>query len=185
MIKYFETIRCDKGKVYYLQYHKKRIFNTIGKELNFILTPPDNNLYRCKVIYTKDKICDISYYPYSLKEIKRFKIIFDDNIQYSSKYLDRSCIDRYKSDIYDEIIFVKNGYITDTSIANIAIFLDNEWITPIKPLLYGTTRQRYIDTFILTEANITIDMMKRSDKIMLLNAMSVREFKQNSYTIIE
>ncbi len=181
MIKYFETIRCENGIVYYLDYHKKRIFSTIGKNLDFILNPPDNKLYRIKVIYTKDEVCDISYYTYTPKKIKNFTLIFDDNIKYNYKYLNRDQIDKYIKDKSDEIIFIKNGYITDTSIANIAIKIDDIWLTPKEPLLYGTTRQRYLDNKFLKEADITVEMLKKSEKIMTLNAMVVKEYLKQDY----
>jgi 4-amino-4-deoxychorismate lyase len=65
----------------------------------------------------------------------------------------------------------KNSLLTDTSIANIAIYYDNSWITPKKPLLNGTTRQRYINSGFIKEADITLAMLKNAKKIALLNAM--------------
>ena len=71
----------------------------------------------------------------------------------------------------DEIIIVKNNLICDTSKANIAIFLNKEWLTPKIPLLKGTTMQRYINNGTLKQKDITVDMLKQSSKIALLNAM--------------
>ena len=70
-----------------------------------------------------------------------------------------------------EIIIVKNGLITDTSIANIAILFQNEWITPKTPLLLGTTSQRLLKDGIIKPQDISIDMIQRATKIATLNAM--------------
>jgi len=172
-MRYFETIKCKNGKAYNLKYHNQRIFNTIGKvfDLEAIISPPNLNLYRCKIIYTKDSIEDINYYLYKKKEIKSFKFVYDNSISYKYKYLNRDCFNSFLDPNYDEIIIVKNGLITDTSIANIAILVNNSWLTPKKPLLYGTTRERYIKKGILKEADITVDMFKKAKQIATLNAM--------------
>ena len=106
------------------------------------------------------------------KKINSIKII-DSDIEYDYKYLDRDKIDRlcsYKKSA-DEIIIIKDGYITDTSIANIAIYQDNYWITPKRPLLYGTTRARLLKEGVLKEADIDIQSLKNAPKIALMNAM--------------
>ena len=172
-MKYFETIKCIDKKALYLDYHLKRVFNTIGKKLDFdsFINPPDNKLYRCKVIYTKDGIEDINYFEYKKKDINSCKIVHKDDLQYNYKYLDRSSINSLLDKNFDEIIIVKDDLVTDTSIANIAVYYENKWLTPKRPLLYGTTRQRYIDNGILKEADITVDMIQNSKQIAFLNAM--------------
>ena len=173
--KYFETIKCDDLQIYHLSYHKKRIANTIGKNIDLqeYIYPPTNDLLKCKFIYDKDDILDITYERYTNKEFKKFKIINDNNIQYSYKSIDRDDINRLfqKKEDADDIMIFKNRLLTDTSIANIAIFYNNQWLTPKKPLLKGTTRERYLEQGILDTADITIDMLQKATKIALLNAM--------------
>lgn len=172
---FFETIKCEDYEVYNLPFHEARIANTIGLNLNLreYIYPPSNKFLRCKVIYTDSGIEDVQYFEYKKKEIKKFKLVFDDNIEYSKKYLDRSDIDKLfeKKDNVDEIIILKNGFVTDTSIANIAIFDGNSWHTPKKPLLYGTTRARLIKEKYIEEKDITVEMLKNSKKLALMNAM--------------
>lgn len=67
-------------------------------------------------------------------------------------------------------MIIKNGLISDTTIANIAIYLDGIWITPKKPLLKGTTRDRYLKEGKLIEKDISAEDLKAS-KIALMNAM--------------
>ena len=173
--KYIETIKCNDYTIYNLEYHKKRMANTVGKNfaLEEYIYPPNENLLKCKVLYDENEIVDIAYDIYKQRDINSFKLIENNDILYSKKSVDRDDINYLfsKKDLADEIIIVKNGLITDTSIANIAIWYNNSWITPKKPLLLGTTRERYIKDGIIKESDITIDMLKNTDKIAVLNAM--------------
>jgi 4-amino-4-deoxychorismate lyase len=183
--KFFETIKCDDYEIYNLDYHIKRISNTIGLNINLqeYIYPPNAQLLKCKVIYDKDNILDISYNIYNKKEIKNFKLIYS-NLSYNTKMLNRDAIDLLISQKQnnDEIIIIKNNLITDTSIANIAIYYNEEWITPKTPLLKGTTLQRYINNGTIKQKDISIQMLKKASKIALLNAMIDFDII-NNYTI--
>lgn len=172
---YFETIKCEDNEILHLPYHEKRIANTIGKNFNLreYIYPISDELLRCKVIYNDDEIIDITYTPYTKKSIKTFQIIYDNNIQYNFKYLDRKKIDKLVKEKQnaDDIIILKNGLVTDTSIANIAVNIDDQWYTPKKPLLPGTTLLRYLDKNIIKEVDITVEELQKAKKIALLNAM--------------
>lgn len=174
-MEYFETIKCDDYEVFNLSYHEKRISNSIGMNFNLCeyIYPPSNKLLRCKLIYDENSILSVEYFPYKKREIKSFKLIYENEIEYSKKYLDRKNLDELylKKDNADEIIIIKNGFITDTTIANIAIFDGDNWITSRKPLLFGTTRARLIENGELIEKDIDVNMLKNSKKIALMNAM--------------
>jgi 4-amino-4-deoxychorismate lyase len=182
-IKYFETIKCDDYEVFNLEYHNKRIANTIGLNINLqeYVYPSSPELLRCKVIYNKDEILDVQYFPYKRKEINSFKLVFDDGIDYSKKYLNRDDLDKLyeKKDDGDEIIIVKNNIVTDTSIANIAIYYENTWITSKNCLLKGTTRDRLINEKFLIEKDISVKMLKQANKIALMNAMIDFDIKED------
>jgi 4-amino-4-deoxychorismate lyase len=182
-IKYFETIKCDDYEIFNLDYHNKRVANTIGLNLNLqeYIYPFSDELLRCKVIYDRNEILDVSYFPYNKREIKTFKLIFDDEISYSKKYLDRKYLDKLyeNKDEFDEIIIIKNKIITDTSIANIAIFYENTWITSRNCLLQGTTRNRLIEEKKILEKDISVSMLKKASKIALMNAMIGFDIKED------
>ncbi|WP_187647882.1 aminotransferase class IV family protein [Nitrosophilus labii] len=176
---FFETIKIEDGKVFHIDYHNKRLNKTITdnfglkkdiKLQNFIESPP-SGLYRCKIIYDRD-ILQISYYPYKIREIKKLKLIKSD-IDYSYKYLDRNDIDTLfeKRGEADDVLIVKEGYITDTSIANIAFFDGKKWLTPKKPLLKGTTRERLLKEQKVFLADIKVKDLKKFEKFALMNAM--------------
>lgn len=174
-MKYFETIKCDDFEIYNLEFHEKRVAKTIAMNLNLqdYIYPSSSKFLRCKVIYDESGVLSVDYFPYKKVEKKSFKLVFDDKINYSKKALDRSCIDNlfFKKDECDEIIIIKNGLITDTSIANIAIFDGSNWLTPKKPLLEGTTRGRLLSNGDLIEKDITVNMLKSCEKLALMNAM--------------
>ena len=84
-----------------------------------------------------------------------------------------------KKEDCDEIIIIKNSIVTDTSIANIAIFDGNIWLTSKNCLLKGTTRNRLLEDKFLVEKDITINMLKKASKIALMNAMIDFDIKEN------
>lgn len=174
-MKYFETIKCDDFEIFNLDYHQRRVANTIGMNLNLqeYIYAPSNELFRCKLIYSEYGVEDVQYYEYKKRAIKSFKLVFDDEIDYSKKYLDRSYINQLfeEKQNADEIIIIKNSLVSDTSIANIAIFDGVNWLTPKKPLLEGTTRARLLEKKEIFEKEISVDMLKSAKKIALMNAM--------------
>lgn len=184
-IKYFETIKCEDFEVFNLDYHQKRVANTIGLNINLqeYINPISEELLRCKLIYDENGVVDVLYFPYKKREIKSFKIIFDNEIEYSKKYLNRVKLDELyeKRDDCDEVIIIKNEIVTDTTIANIAIFYENSWITSKNCLLGGTTRARLLEEKKLLEKDITLDMLKNASKVALMNAMigfdEIKDFK--------
>ncbi|WP_323587306.1 aminotransferase class IV family protein [Aliarcobacter butzleri] len=184
-IKYFETIKCEDFEVFNLDYHQKRVANTIGLNINLqeYINPISEELLRCKLIYDENGVVDVLYFPYKKREIKSFKIIFDNEIEYSKKYLNRVKLDELyeKRDHCDEVIIINNEIVTDTTIANIAIFYENSWITSKNCLLGGTTRARLLEEKKLIEKDITLDMLKNTSKVALMNAMigfdEIKDFK--------
>jgi 4-amino-4-deoxychorismate lyase len=183
---YFETIKCEDFEIFNLEYHNKRVANTIGLNINLqeYIYPPSEELLRCKITYNDNEVLNVEYFPYIKREIKSFKLIFDDEISYGKKYLNREKLDNLfsKKDSCDEIIIIKNGIITDTSIANIAIFYENIWLTSKNYLLNGTTRNRLLEEKFLIEKDITLEMLKDASKIALMNAMIGFDIKED-YTL--
>lgn len=172
---YFETIKCDDYEVFNLEYHQKRIAKTVGLNINLseYVYPISNKLLRCKLIYDETGIQEVNYFEYKKRDIKTFKLVYDENIEYSKKYLDRGNLDELyaKKEDCDDIIIIKDGLLSDTSIANIAIFYENRWLTPTKPLLEGTTRARLIKHGQIIEKDISVQMLKKCEKFALMNAM--------------
>lgn len=172
---FFETLRSFDYEIFHIEFHKQRIARTIGINLALeeYLYPPSAELLKIKVIYNRSGILDISYIPYKKKKICNFQIVCDDTLSYATKKLDRKVLEALslQKGNCDEIMILQNGFITDTSIANIAFFVDNVWITPRIPLLFGTTLQRYLQSGFFIQKDITKEILKSATRIGLLNAM--------------
>ncbi|SFV50045.1 Aminodeoxychorismate lyase [hydrothermal vent metagenome] len=174
-----ETISIVAGRAKNILYHNQRL-NRSRRELygideqidleNFI-SPPDEGSYRCRVVYGGD-IDTIEYIPYTPRDIQKIAIV-DSDIEYRYKYADRSGLNRliatYKN--YDDILIVKDGFVTDTTIANVAFLKDGRWYTPKTPLLDGTTRQRLIDNGFLSTQDINRSDISDYDGFAIMNAM--------------
>ena len=176
---FLETIKAQDGKLFHLEYHQKRyesVLASLGvthfQNLQLFLNPPKQGLYRCRALYSIDGI-EVTYHSYTKRSIQKLKLVYDDKIEYDKKYADRSKLDELFSlkEVADDILIIKNNLVTDTSIANIAFFDTERWLTPKKPLLKGTTRERLLENSIIYEADIYVDDLQKYTKVALLNAM--------------
>jgi len=174
-MEYFESIKCEDYDILNLSFHEKRIMKSISKNfsLNEYINPPSNELLKCKLVYNEDEIISIEYTPYIKKKIEVFKFVYENDIIYNKKRLKRDDINNLfeKKELADEIIIVKNSLLTDTSIANIAIFDGSIWLTPKKPLLEGTMRASLLEKQEIFEKDISVEMFKNAKKVALMNAM--------------
>ena len=186
-----ETIRFENGKFFNLERHttrmnrsRKMLFgitdeidpNKISSQLR-VSSPEDRSIsekshYKCRVIYAED-IETIEFVPYQLPLVRSLKIITDNTLDYSFKYLERNRLEQlYKQkDTCDDILIVKNGLITDTYFANILFYNGTKWITPAHPLLKGTQRQYLLETDQIVMADIRPEDLKHFQKARLINAM--------------
>jgi 4-amino-4-deoxychorismate lyase len=175
-----ETVRIEDGIAYHLPYHEARMRHAVhtlyGKTLDinlsaYIQPPVPTGIWRCRILYDT-RIRDISYHPYQPRTIRRLKMVPTD-IDYAFKYADRSAFEKFCETYadYDDIIFIKNGFITDTTIANLAFFDGKRWLTPDTPLLEGTTRARLLDEGKISQAQITSDSIFNFQGVALMNAM--------------
>ncbi|NOQ31196.1 MAG: branched-chain amino acid aminotransferase [Helicobacteraceae bacterium] len=178
-IKLLETIKCLDGEAQNLLYHQRRVkysLSTLGANnfhnLSELIKAPSEGLFRCRVIYDEFNT-DIEYIKYIPRAIKSIKIVHENNINYSLKYSNRDAINTLFSKRLecDDILIVKNSLIADTTIANIALFNGDRWVTPKKPLLYGTTRARLLDEGMIVEDDINIDELYKYTKVAIMNAM--------------
>ena len=66
---------------------------------------------------------------------------------------------------------MRHGLLTDTSIANIALWNGCEWHTPAQPLLAGTQRRYLLDTGQIKETDIPVASLGNYRHIRLFNAL--------------
>lgn len=181
MFPFIETIRIEEGEAYRLAYHTERM-NRTRKEV-FGLSAPlslagrlSPAAYRertkCRIEYAED-ILKIEYLPYRLRPVRTLAWTVDEEITYTYKSSDRSSLDRLQAarGAADDILIVRNGRITDTSICNVALWNGAEWITPEQPLLAGTHRAYLIHTGQIRPGNIGRSELSAYTRIRLFNAM--------------
>jgi 4-amino-4-deoxychorismate lyase len=177
-----ETIKLEKGTACNLRYHQQRVSESrsdllgINTQLDIgaaLIVPARarQGVYKCRITYGKE-INEIQYIPYLLKKIKSLQLVEASEIEYNYKYADRACFDSLLDDSNcDEILIVKNGFVTDTSFSNIIFFDGNQWFTPAYPLLKGTKRQQLIDEGKIIAEEIRPQDLKHFTKAMLINSM--------------
>jgi len=174
-----ETIKIENAEVFNLSYHQKRfdktrkeLFNTqTSIALSSLIKAPGKGLYRCRILYN-DTVISVEYIPYKEKSIQTLKVVSSD-LSYPYKYANRDTLNRLlqNNTDTDEIIIEKEGYITDTSIANLAFYDGKQWFTPKKPLLEGTMRAKLLDKEFLQVRSIKSSEISNYKKVALMNAM--------------
>ncbi len=178
MFTFFETILCKDGRCCHLEYHQKRVdrtalwLNIESIQLHSVIKPPQKGLYRCRFFYDKSAY-KVDFLPLKTRSIGTLKTVFCDEIEYNFKSTDREELDRLYAlrESADDVLIVKDGYVCDTTIANVAFLHKNEWLTPSTPLLEGTTRARLLDDNFIKEADICLKDVTRYSKIAVMNAL--------------
>lgn len=173
---FLETIKILDGVALHLEYHQERLNAALQTpnryKLYTLINPPSNALYRCRIHYDADEI-EIEYLPYTKRCIQTLKLVLSETIVYDKKYANRDEINRLlmKKEHCDDILIIKKGLVSDTSIANIAFFDGKLWFTPKSALLKGTCRARLLAEGKIIEKEIGAEDIKRYKKIALMNAM--------------
>ncbi len=179
-----ETLCIKSGEISNVAYHDAR-FNATRKKLfglnttqslkDLISVPLDldlDKIYRCRVLYEKN-IEQVEFIPYIEKKIRHLKLVeISGDYNYTFKWADRSCFTQLLKDNadVDELIMVKNGCVTDCTIANLVFFDGKDWFTSSTPLLYGTRRVKLLDEKKIIEAEIKVKDLSKYEKIVLINA---------------
>jgi 4-amino-4-deoxychorismate lyase len=179
----FETIRISDGKAWHLYWHEMRMnrarqeFWSIRKPINpeEIITIPAEfrtGLVRCNVHYGPE-IESVTFKSYVKKPIRSLRLVKSETIDYHVKFFDRLILESLltlRGDC-DDIIIIKNGLVTDTSMSNLIFFDGIDWMTPATPLLAGTCRERLVSEGKITEAIIRSDDLHCYTGVKLINSM--------------
>lgn len=197
MYRFFESIRLYDGQLELLDLHEERMARThskffkTAKKINLldaikIDEKHIKGLFKVKVIYSR-AIEEVQIEPYSIKKVTRVLLFDDNNIEYAYKYVDRASLERPFNSIETtdtDVIFIKNGCLTDASYANIALFDGLNWFTPTNCLFEGVKRSFLIKRGILHECVIKIKDLPSYTKIAFINAM--KDFEDiYSYNVVD
>ena len=180
-----ESIKIYNGRMYNIALHEARANQaraalwgiTQKLDLRKHIIIPDTcktGLVKCRVSYDTS-IREITYAPYSVRDIKTLKIIeTEEDLHYGYKWADRPQLDRLYGlrDGYDEIIIVQHGLVTDAYYYNLVFEKDGRYFTPMKPLLAGVQRARLLKSGKITPIEIAASQIDEYNRIHLINALT-------------
>lgn len=178
-----ETIKLLDGRLFNLTGHEERMNRSLSALLSaapvwdleqFILQhkPPVGGLYKCRIIYDATTR-QVGFTPYEQRSVKRIKVVEDDDISYSCKFVERGPIDRLfalRGDC-DDVLIIRKGKVTDCSYSNVVFRKGDEWYTPDAPLLEGTMRAKLIRENKVRVAEIRKEDIRSFDSLKMINAM--------------
>ncbi|MEM1257455.1 MAG: aminotransferase class IV [Bacteroidota bacterium] len=179
----FESICVINGSPQNVEFHAKRFLDSFKK---FYWQIPDYDLFEGISIpkeYQKGKVkLRISYnkdgkkhslQPHIEKKIESLHVVIDNTIDYDLKFENRYPLDvlfQQKKDC-DDILIVRNQWLTDSYYANIVFWDGTEWYTPNSYLLNGTKRSQLLKDGAIKEAPLQLRDLKGFQGFQLINAM--------------
>lgn len=188
MSRFLETICIRDGHPQHLEWHQHRLNATLDHfyasfdpadqhfqliELVHRHVVQTTGIFRCRVIYDIDHL-HIEILPYSPRVVTSLKLVaLPSGFDYSYKYANRAVIEAlysHRGDA-DDILMTRHGYVTDTSIANLALRKGSRWYTPSRPLLAGTTWKRLVSAGDLIPRPIHVEDLDQFEKLRIFNAM--------------
>lgn len=189
MYPFIESIRLANGQMPLLPYHQERMERT--RRAFYNNAPPVNlhkllqpyagarpgGVYKCRVVYTRE-VLQVEVAPYTFKPIQSLLPVQAGKLDYAWKYANREGIGQLwkQRGSCDDILMVRNGYVTDTSYCNVAFLSPSGvWLTPEAPLLPGTRRQYLLDRGMLQQAPIALEDVNSFLGVRLFNAMILWE----------
>lgn len=183
MCRFVESIQLNNGKFKRLEWHQVRLEKALEEfypnvpvfDLSEMLLQssfPVVGLFKCRVVFDSE-IRKIEFVPYQRREIRTLKLMetniesrkykFEDRTEFNTAFEQRgTCHD---------ILLVKNGFLTDTSYCNIALYDGTNWFTPSIPLLYGVNRAQLLAEGKLIEKDIKTAELMNFQSVCLFNAL--------------
>jgi len=177
---FLETVLAKDGRLPRLPWHQARLERTCAAngirrsfDLASLIDPPERGTFRCRFLYG-DAGWLVEFHPYVFRPPRALKIIRDDTIDYRFKSTDRRRLNALfeRRGEADDVLIVRRGLVTDTTVANTAFRIDGVWLTPQTPLLEGTARARLIAEGKLIPAAVTETAARNAEKVAVMNALS-------------
>ena len=178
-----ETICLADGQLKNVEQHNARLNQSrhalYGSrdewDLEHLISLPENTktgLFKCRVTYG-ETLEKIEFESYSVRVIKSLKLSEANDLDYTFKYQDRSRLNQLfaQRGLADDVLIIKNGFVTDTSYANVAFWDGQRWLTPALPLLAGTKRAQLLQKGELFEQKIRVQELSNFSRTRIFNAM--------------
>jgi len=184
MMRFIETIKIENGIAHNLGLHLERAsetcFHHFGVRtvlpfetiINEIRSSHNEGIYKLRIIYT-NIIEHYTIEKYQPKIVKTLKVVDGGNIDYSFKYEDRLALNKLLDmrGGCDDIIIIKDGFVTDTSFSNLVFSDDEHLFTPSSFLLNGIKRQQLLKDGKIKEKEIRMADIKKYSNVFLINSM--------------
>jgi len=182
MCRLLETILILDGLPQNIALHEERLNHSrrelLGRSDHIILSdhiivPPSysKGIVRCRLIYGPEEF-STEFSEYTPAVVKTLIKVIDNTIIYDHKYIDRNrLMSHIDKNIADDILLIKNNFVTDSSYANIVFCDGDEWFTPDTPLLRGTMREKLLRQGVIREKRITANDIGAFSHFRLINAM--------------
>ena len=189
MFPLFESICVENYQIKLSEFHQKRMDNSYLKLFNVknkwsikkifeSLKIESNQKYKLRINYSQSKY-SISLKKYFKKKIRSLQCLELNDYSYDLKYTDRSVIDKNNKlkSLSDDILIIKNGFVTDSSYCNIVFFDGLSWVTPKFPLLKGVQRNFLLKNKKIFKKKIKVSDISKYKSFVLINSMT--EFNTN------
>ena len=177
-----ESIRAEEGKLFLLEYHQKRMEKSyrhfFEKTCPFLLTknlllPNGLGKFKVRFVYNEQQY-HVEMAPYTPRQIKKIKAVEVGDYTYTHKTTERTIIDTafaQRGDC-DDVLLLKNGWVTDLSYANLLLWDGQQWVTPQTPLLEGVQRQFLLDQQKIVAKPIHINDLENYSHFQGVNALN-------------
>jgi 4-amino-4-deoxychorismate lyase len=179
-IQFIETMRIAGGAIVNLQGHAERMRATVrevyGHESELAqladLALPDG-AEKCRIVYD-ETIRTVEFSGYTPRSISSLRLVeADAQLDYHLKYLDRTALTQLSAQRggCDEVLIVKDGFVTDTSFSNVVFTDGKRFVTPDTYLLPGTMRAMLLRSGAIVEAPVRVEDIGSFTHVSLINAM--------------
>ncbi|MBN2351677.1 MAG: aminotransferase class IV [Spirochaetales bacterium] len=184
MCRLLETITIKNGRALHLDLHNRRanearriLFGAtdeidLGEHVLPARSAAVMPLVKCRVLF-RDRVERVEYLPYRLPAVASLKLVRADDVDYRFKFEDRAALTALLSlkGGCDEILIVRRGLVTDTSVSNVVFSDGTRYVTPDDPLLAGVKRESLLREGKITAARITVDDIGRYRRLYLINCL--------------
>lgn len=180
---FIETIKVVNGVFMHPEFNIQRMKQTMKEVfhsslsdtfLQEVIIPREMNhgVVKCRILYGYS-IEEVEFRKYECRKVSSLKLVDGADIDYSRKYADRSSLMRLLQEkgSCDDVLIVKNGYITDTSYSNVVLSDGSGYYTPSTYLLNGTCRQRLLAEGKVIAKDISVGDLSSFENLYLINAM--------------
>lgn len=193
----FETMRVEDGQIAELSRHMRRAASSaralqiempdeeyLRRQLSEALSEKSFELGRLRVCFsTSGMVIDYSEYSDFLNPAN---LTFHSTSQVSENSLHKifPYDERFKIldtaleyGFDDAIVFNKENHLTETAIANICVYIDNQWLTPpiTAGVLPGIMRAIAVERLDVKVANIHISQIPMIEAAALLNSLKIAQ----------